>query len=1141
MRIKHNFLKLVLALTLLSQGLVSMDMSASAQESFVRVNDNNQLEKRTDETDHLPIRDLYELLQEHDRIYDEEGGFYELIAIEDIIPEADLERVIDELNSEEGYATVADWALFNIEGEQLPMPRTHVVRHQRFLGTTGNSRYFFRHVPGFNADGALPPTTSGNGWRMQTWQINLGGVWVRAFCTQPGTPSSEPGNNNLTGWNPSNSGGLSQIQRETIGRILMHGYRNVHRPPTSNSENWSFPSGSGADALLDDAILVTQIMIQEVAAGQWTWQNITSGTRSPINNSGVNGDPWRRLIANSATSNGMVGGPTGNVTQGWDGGSFNPRPAIGSTRRMDMYDGIRHDIYFFHRRGHRPRGTSVSSATANRPVHTLTWSNTHQMYRIEIDDRISSNGTGTLRRFLGNRTSGTLGSGYRFCRGTQTAGVCNPSTTSNRLIIYTRDSTASALNTPSNFMVWNPTGSRDRAVGFFVNPNFQNKVVGAIQDTLHAHFRVQVTPRSRPPVQAIKYSNATGERLAGATIQLCRGSSANVAGQTVETGVTSAWCWEVVTDENGVANFPVNGSLVNADGNRFDGMMLNRRYRVQEIEAPAGYFLPSLSERTNWVEVGTGGATSTRTVNFRNDLVRGRVRIEKLGSHIVGFDSIMSDDSEYIPEYEIANGNFPFNLSSRFNPPHLTGGLEVKPRQGVTWIFEDLPIEDVRFNIYARDNIVLPDGTIYHEAGAFVGYYYTDAYGFIESEDLHLGNYFIREISAPNGWHIHDGEIDFSLVFVDQYTAIVFDDVEVENQWMTVEINLLKVGEVFDGHLDFSNRFDSLEGVHFGLFAGEDFEFVNGQILSAGSLIEDGFTDANGRLQFNRELPLGIFFVQEIAVAEHYVVDNTRHYFEHTGDEQDAPHLEIELERIYNHFVRGSFEVIKISRDLPSDSETDEQIELDESEMEERLLADVHFELWSIDLDEYVATFITDMDGRIFVDNLIFGNYRLTEVQTDSRHQLNADPIYFTIDREHQSHSWVVINYKTNTNILKVDGLGDPLADAHFQIVEVASGDVVEEWISTEEAHIILGLNHGEHILRETQAPTGFILGEDIHFVVTDAQETIYIVAENILDISTSVETLPQAGTRASYLIWVGAALFIIGVGYAYHKKHQKK
>jgi len=1407
MRLKHKFLNLILALTLLIQPLMPI-ASASSQETSrddqmveidatisemddgyipLYTNVEKQLEEALDEPEHPPVEDLYEQLQEHEQIYDGVGGFYELVLIEDMIPEVDLERVMDELNSEEGYSTVTDWALFNMDGEQLPTPRTHVVRHQRFLGTASNSSYHFRHITNF-----LGPS-SGPGWRVETWQINIGGTWVRAFCTQMGIASAEPGNNNLPGWDQSNTGGLTQVERETIGMILSHGYRNIHRPPTSNSENWIFPSGSGADALLDDAILITQILIWEVTTGAWTWNNVTSGTRSPIA-SGSRGDMWRRLVANNETSSGMDGGVTGNTWNSATQTNINHRSAIGSVRRMEMYDAIRHDIYFFHRRNNRPQGTSASSTTGNRPVHTLTWSNTHQMYRTEIDDRISSGGSGTLRRFFGNQTSGSLGNDYRFCRGTQTAGVCNPDVASNRLIIYTRDSSASAMNTETDLMVWNPTGNRDRSVGFFVNSQFQNKVVGAMQDTLHAHFRVQVSPRSRPPVEAVKYSNATNQRLAGASIELCRGNSTNTAGQTEVTSISSAWCWEVVTDGNGVANFPSNGSLVNADGNRFEGMLPGRRYRVRETSAPSGYILPPVAERTQWVEVGTGGATSTRTATFRNDpimgeinvtklgnthdtsimqatplpntrfrlyrqegngawthidslvtdqngegtfsdivldtqprifrvyeyyvsapwvlgtpnyqfvtlssantnqtivsrnttfvndeavgrievtkycevtgmqiegaifrlyghainetamtdstgvavfenlplgrhphefqiteefvpepwildstpwfveisrdsvtaaisvrtteqendLARGRVQINKIGNHMVGFedetqwdDEVDIDDVTTHPEqpdlyepipyepktYEETNygilvrawnwfGSLFYSddkgenetavIDENTNPPHLVNPITPTRQGGIQWVFEDLPIEGVRFNIYARDNIVLPNGTIYHEAGDFVGYYDTDADGFIESENLHLGNYFIREVSAPNGWYIPNIEIDFSLVYEDQHTEIVFADLEVVNEWMTVELNLLKVGEVFGGHLDFTHTFTNLEGVHFGLFAGEDFEFLGGQTMPAGTLIEDRFTNIDGKLQFNRELPLGTFFIQEIAVGDHYVIDDTRHYFEHTG----APHLKIEvdsLERIYNYFVRGSFEIIKVSRDLPNVSEVDneneitsevdlgiendayEGLEIDfkdmeiddldtptpEVEIEDPFLENVHFELWNLDLDEYVATFITDVDGRIFVEDLIFGNYRLTEIQTDPHHQLNTDPIYFTIDREHQNYSWLVTNYKTNTNILKVDDLGEPLVGAHFEVIELATNEIVEEWISTNEPHAISGLHHGEYILRETQAPAGFKLGEDIHFVVTDEQETIYIVAENVLDHQVNIATQAHVG-----------------------------
>ncbi|MCL2559858.1 MAG: SpaA isopeptide-forming pilin-related protein [Turicibacter sp.] len=220
---------------------------------------------------------------------------------------------------------------------------------------------------------------------------------------------------------------------------------------------------------------------------------------------------------------------------------------------------------------------------------------------------------------------------------------------------------------------------------------------------------------------------------------------------------------------------------------------------------------------------------------------------------------------------------------------------------------------------------------------------------------------------------------------------------------------------------------------------------------------------------------------------------------------------------------RGSFELIKVSRPVPSESEvqivdeenrfgSNPEITVDGADSEGPFLAGVSFELWDTDSDVYVATFVTDEQGRIWAHELSHGNYRLVEVQTDAAHQLAGDAIYFSVDRLTHEHRWVVVNYQTNTSILKVDDLGEPLAGAHFQVREVATNDIVQEWVSTHEAHVILGLTHGEYVLQEVAAPTGFLPGEDVSFTVTDAPETLYLVVENALDGTARIATQAHTG-----------------------------
>lgn len=533
-------------------------------------------------------------------------------ALEDALAEVDLDQLVESLN-EQDYAHLNGFVLFNINGEQLPSPRTHVVRHQRFLGTPENSRYFFRHVPGFWST----PTNQGNGWRMQTWQINIGGVWVRAFCTQPGVSSAEPGHNYLPNWNPSFVG-LSQIQRETIGAILTHGYRHFHRPPASNVANWGLDARSS-----DDALIVTQIMIQEVAAGHWNLNTITPGERSPINGQGVYGDPWRRLIANAATSNGMQGGPTWQVAQGIGGAFFHPQPAVGNTRRMEMYDAIRHDVYFFHRRRNAPRGTRRIDQPMNAAAtHTLTWSDAHHMYRVEIDDRLSTGGTGTLRRFMGERTSGELGGGYRFCRGTQTNGVCQSNVHANRLWIYTTHSNAPPFDSSRHFLHFHPTADGQRPVTFFAHPIYQNKVVGQQQVSFEAHFRVQVQPRIPPEISILKRSSTPGSpALAGAIFRIRR--------------LTAAGDWREAEANHVVilGGSAVSGSttrrMTGADGRlRFTRLSFGGQYEICEISPPVSYQLAMNPCHT--FTSGTGSGTVHGPRIFTND----RIPRQVVASHL---------------------------------------------------------------------------------------------------------------------------------------------------------------------------------------------------------------------------------------------------------------------------------------------------------------------------------------------------------------------------------------------------------------------------------------------------------------------------------------------------------------------------
>lgn len=74
----------------------------------------------------------------------------------------------------------------------------------------------------------------------------------------------------------------------------------------------------------------------------------------------------------------------------------------------------------------------------------------------------------------------------------------------------------------------------------------------------------------------------------------------------------------------------------------------------------------------------------------------------------------------------------------------------------------DATLEGAVYGLYARENIVHPDGTtgIVHKAGDLVSTLKVDRKGDAVVKDLYLGKYFVKEIQAPEGYLLDETEHD---------------------------------------------------------------------------------------------------------------------------------------------------------------------------------------------------------------------------------------------------------------------------------------------------------------------------------------------------------------------------------------------
>ena len=118
---------------------------------------------------------------------------------------------------------------------------------------------------------------------------------------------------------------------------------------------------------------------------------------------------------------------------------------------------------------------------------------------------------------------------------------------------------------------------------------------------------------------------------------------------------------------------------------------------------------------------------------------------------------------------------------------------------------------------------------------------------------------------------------------------------------------------------------------------------------------------------------------------------------------------------------------------------------------------------------------------------------------SDSRYQ-GTSGLYYDYKNINTSLE-LKLNIVTEVQISKIDATTNKeLPGAHL-VVKDANGKVIDEWTSTEEVHVIKGLNPGKYTLTETIAPEGYVLStETITFEVKNDGTVTKVVMKNYLE-----------------------------------------
>ncbi len=480
-------------------------------------------------------------------------------------------------------------------------------------------------------------------------------------------------------------------------------------------------------------------------------------------------------------------------------------------------------------------------------------------------------------------------------------------------------------------------------------------------------------------------------------------------------------------------------------------------YSLVEVQAPYGYVLNSEPVYFDVMQENSeidSGITVIEVVRS-NMAQKGTITVSKSGEV---FSSVNEADGLYQPVYTVSG------------------------------------LENAVYEITAAEDIYTLDGTLRASKGEVVDTVTTGADGTAVSKELYLGKYEIKEITAPFGMVLNEEIHAVELVYAGQNVAVTETATSFYNERQRVEIDLIKRlmadeaygigknGEIFD--------------VTFGLYAEKELTAADGTVIPADGLIEIISLDGNGSGKVKTDLPIGSYYVKELATNSAYIL-NVQKYpvtFEYAGQETATVHITANGgEAIENDIIYGSV----------SGKKSDE----DGNALGGALIGVFKTGTEKFTTENAIQTTVTAADGSFSFEKVPYGTWVIREIESPTGFVLSEEEITVTIGAVDEVVEIELVNYfiKGNIELTKVDKdyPDNKLTGAEFEVYadtngdgKLDSGDKLLGTMTELDGGVyqMKELRYGKYLVREKTAPTGFVLDENVYSVSIEENGKTYIV-----------------------------------------------
>lgn len=386
----------------------------------------------------------------------------------------------------------------------------------------------------------------------------------------------------------------------------------------------------------------------------------------------------------------------------------------------------------------------------------------------------------------------------------------------------------------------------------------------------------------------------------------------------------------------------------------------------------------------------------------------------------------------------------------------------------------------VRFGLFAAEDIQAADGTVIPADGLLSEVSLDENMTAKFDVQIPFGRYYVQEIATDEHYVLNGEKYLVNFEYMGQDIRTVDIDC---GQF----VNLLKRGRI-EGH-KVDDKSEPLENAVFGLFTADCVKF------SRDTAVMTAASDENGYFVFD-EIPYGEYIIHEIETPTGYIFSDESYpvTVSEDGDvvEITAVNKPITIE-ISKVNVYGE-ELIGAEMQL---------IDSEDNVVDEWVSDGTNHVVSKLGAGEYVLKEIAAPDGYAIAADIkfsvdVYGNVTVENVDSKAVSD-NGDPLITMVDDT------------TKVQISKQDiTTGEELPGATLQIID-EDGNVVEEWVSTNEPHMIEGklIASKEYTLKEIIAPEGYEIANEIKFTVNEDGSVTEVV---MYDELTPKTTTPYTG-----------------------------